>query len=160
MNSHLNLNTVVTDGDNSSLDEDNEDEEAEEEANKYHFRKPSTDNINNDYVYSMNREPPVQHHTRHRYHQVLTKRPRLSTITSDQESLHNQINTTNNNNTNQHQMNCSQLHQRDLAITSTKVSQLFEFEKIVSNLKSREVLGPNNFECNVIGAHFIDSKQD
>uniref|UniRef100_A0A5K4F279 Recombining binding protein suppressor of hairless n=2 Tax=Schistosoma mansoni TaxID=6183 RepID=A0A5K4F279_SCHMA len=123
MNSHLNLNTVVTDGDNSSLDEENEDEEAEEEANKYHFRKPSTDNINNDYVYSMNREPPVQHHTRHRHHQVLTKRPRLSTITSDQESLHNQINTTNNNNnTNQHQMNCSQLHQRDLAITSTSMS--------------------------------------
>ncbi|CAH8539276.1 unnamed protein product [Schistosoma bovis] len=123
MNSHLNLNTVVTDGVNSSLDEDNEDEEAEEEVNKYHFRKLNTDNINNDYVYNMNCEPSVPHHTRQRHHQMLTKRPRLSIITSEQESFHNQINTTNNNNnTNQHHMNCSQLHQRDLIITSTSTS--------------------------------------
>uniref|UniRef100_A0A095AKM6 Uncharacterized protein n=1 Tax=Schistosoma haematobium TaxID=6185 RepID=A0A095AKM6_SCHHA len=133
MNSHLNLNTVVTDGDNSSLDEDNEDEEAEEEVNKYHFRKLNADNINNDYVYNMNCEPSVPHHTRQRHHQILTKRPRLSTITSEQESFHNQINTTNNNNTNQHHMNCSQLHQRDLIITSTSMSVGYTTNAVITN---------------------------
>ncbi|VDP62602.1 unnamed protein product [Schistosoma mattheei] len=133
MNSHLNLNTVVTDGVNSSLDEDNEDEEAEEEVNKYHFRKLNTDNINNDYVYNMNCEPSVSHHTRQRHHQMLTKRPRLSTITSEHESFHNQINTTNNNHTNQHHMNCSQLHQRDLIITSTSMPVGYTTNAVITN---------------------------
>ncbi|KAH8877465.1 Suppressor of hairless protein [Schistosoma japonicum] len=113
MNNRLNRSTIVTDSDGGgdSADE-NEDEETGVHIKHYYHKQHSTTE-NNDYMYGVHSHPSQQYYRRQRHsHQLLTKRARLFELTSEQETFHNLINTT----------DCSQLQQQDSVVTLTNVS--------------------------------------